>query len=281
MALLRWRMLVAGFQDQVLITVCIISIELLHSLSRFPWWWKQKHLWNPEVLFHTGIADRQEEFIAFSRCESSYISSTWPLWSMWWQFYLSSSVILDTMCQNIHSTYYSEADSLRFTLFTVLVCITWGAENTLEFAPYVLSLCAIPSIGDCFSYVTWWYMCIFKCWKENFILLFYFILVLCYFMLQLENVCEDHWLTYCYNCRHENFSGDISSRMLREVSKNLLTTNCLIPSMLDRLASYVVKNGDHILGDTVVRLLYLCYCLGYTPTQAISFFSVASSIILR
>jgi hypothetical protein len=51
--------------------------------------------------------------------------------------------------------------------------------------------------------------------------------------------------------------------------------------MLDQLVNYVVENGDHILGDTAVKLLYMFYSLGYTPAQAESFFSVASSIIVR
>jgi hypothetical protein len=51
--------------------------------------------------------------------------------------------------------------------------------------------------------------------------------------------------------------------------------------MSDHLVSYVVENGDHILGDTAVKVLHMCYSLGYTPAQAESFFSVASSIILR
>jgi hypothetical protein len=83
------------------------------------------------------------------------------------------------------------------------------------------------------------------------------------------------------NFRHENFTGDISSRQLRDVSSNLLVMNCLVPSVLDKLVNYVVENGDHILGDSVIRLLYTCYSLGYTPTQAESFFSVTTSIILR
>lgn len=81
--------------------------------------------------------------------------------------------------------------------------------------------------------------------------------------------------------RHEDLSGDTSSRLLRDISANMLITNCLIPSMSDQLVNYVVENGDHILGDTAVKLLYMCYSLGYTPAQAESFFSVASSIILR
>jgi len=85
----------------------------------------------------------------------------------------------------------------------------------------------------------------------------------------------------CLNFRHENFSGDISSRLLRDVSSNLLVTNCLVPSLLDKLVNYVVENGDHILGDTVIRLLYACYSLGYTPTQAESFFSVTAGVVMR
>jgi len=54
-----------------------------------------------------------------------------------------------------------------------------------------------------------------------------------------------------------------------------------VPSVLDKLVNYVVENGDHILGDTVIRLLYTCYSLGYTPTQAESFFSVTAGIVMR
>jgi hypothetical protein len=61
----------------------------------------------------------------------------------------------------------------------------------------------------------------------------------------------------------------------------MLITNCLMPSMSDQLVNYVVQNGDHILGDTAVKLLYMCYSHGYSPAQADSFFSVASNVILR
>ncbi|PNF15316.1 hypothetical protein B7P43_G00958 [Cryptotermes secundus] len=81
--------------------------------------------------------------------------------------------------------------------------------------------------------------------------------------------------------RHEKLSGVTSSKLLRDISASMLTTNCLIPSMSDQLVNYVVENGDHILGDTAVKLLYMCYSLGYMPAQAESFFSVASNVILR
>lgn len=105
----------------------------------------------------------------------------------------------------------------------------------------------------------------------------------CYFLQLLSGVLRFLYgiLTKHLNFRHENFSGDISSRQLRDVSSNLLVTSCLVPSMLDKLVKYVVENGDHILGDTVIRLLYACYSLGYTPSQAESFFSVTAGIILR
>jgi hypothetical protein len=88
-------------------------------------------------------------------------------------------------------------------------------------------------------------------------------------------------LIKCFIFRHEKVCNGTSSRLLRDISANMLTTNCLIPSMSDQLVNYVVENGDHILGDTAVKLLYMCYSLGYTPAQADSFFSIASSIILR
>ncbi|XP_069696117.1 FAST kinase domain-containing protein 1, mitochondrial isoform X2 [Periplaneta americana] len=81
--------------------------------------------------------------------------------------------------------------------------------------------------------------------------------------------------------RYENFSGELCSRQLRDIANNLLSTNCLVPSILDQLVNYVLENGNHILGDTMVKLLYVCYSLGYMPTQAEKFFPVASSIISR
>ncbi|PSN37677.1 hypothetical protein C0J52_05617 [Blattella germanica] len=81
--------------------------------------------------------------------------------------------------------------------------------------------------------------------------------------------------------RYQHYNGELSSRSLRDLTTNLLVTNCLVPSSLDCLVDYVIQNRSHILGDTVIKLLYTCYTLGYQPTQANEFFPAAADIIYR
>ncbi|KAJ9581987.1 hypothetical protein L9F63_003677, partial [Diploptera punctata] len=65
---------------------------------------------------------------------------------------------------------------------------------------------------------------------------------------------------------------------LTNVASNLLITNNLVPSILDKLVDYVIEVNERMLGETVAKLLYTCYILGYVPTRAKEFFQIASTL---
>uniref|UniRef100_A0A1B6DR13 RAP domain-containing protein n=1 Tax=Clastoptera arizonana TaxID=38151 RepID=A0A1B6DR13_9HEMI len=82
--------------------------------------------------------------------------------------------------------------------------------------------------------------------------------------------------------RYESIEeNEISSRTLRDTVYNLVAANCLIPTLLDKFVKYCIDQKEHIIGDTVCKLIYSCFYLGYNPNQYEEFFNVASQLIIR
>lgn len=77
----------------------------------------------------------------------------------------------------------------------------------------------------------------------------------------------------------ENENG-FSSHIIRDLSYFLQINSCLVPSLVEKMSDYVVRNGESILGNTVDKLLNLCYLTGYVPRNE-RFLDVASEIIAR
>lgn len=59
--------------------------------------------------------------------------------------------------------------------------------------------------------------------------------------------------------------NQLNSRAIREITFNLSASKYLMPSMCAKLVQYVVENRDYVMGDTVEKVLYCCYNLGYIP----------------
>nr|CAD7455775.1 unnamed protein product [Timema tahoe] len=83
--------------------------------------------------------------------------------------------------------------------------------------------------------------------------------------------------------RYKSFNSNIrlSSRIVRDTSLNLLVTSCLIPETIDHLVGYAIEQSEHLLGDTVEKLLHLCYYLGYTPSHSDEFLAASVNVIFR
>ncbi|XP_066999739.2 FAST kinase domain-containing protein 1, mitochondrial isoform X2 [Anabrus simplex] len=96
-----------------------------------------------------------------------------------------------------------------------------------------------------------------------------------------RNGAQESEFSYELIKRYRNFEGPMSSRSVRDATLNLLSSGCLLPEAVDRLVQYVIDHNVHLLGETVEKVLNLCYSQGYCPTKADTFLSVASDIILR
>lgn len=59
--------------------------------------------------------------------------------------------------------------------------------------------------------------------------------------------------------------GQLNSRAIREITFNLNASKYAMPSVCASLMQYIVDNRDLVLGDTVEKVLYCCYNLGYAP----------------
>ncbi|XP_063233129.1 uncharacterized protein LOC134536948 isoform X2 [Bacillus rossius redtenbacheri] len=80
---------------------------------------------------------------------------------------------------------------------------------------------------------------------------------------------------------YEDSDDDLSSRLIRGISVNLLLSRCLLPRTIDRMAEYSVANCSHVMGETFEKLLSLCYSVGYCPASQDAFLSAAAGAVFR
>lgn len=59
--------------------------------------------------------------------------------------------------------------------------------------------------------------------------------------------------------------GSLNSRAIREITFNMNASRYLMPSLCADMVQYVIDNRDYVMGDTVEKVLYCCYNLGYQP----------------
>lgn len=67
--------------------------------------------------------------------------------------------------------------------------------------------------------------------------------------------------------KYSDIPHKLNSRVIREITFNLNASKYAIPSLCARMMQYVVDNRDLVLGDTVEKVLYCCYNLGYMPVN--------------
>lgn len=75
--------------------------------------------------------------------------------------------------------------------------------------------------------------------------------------------------------------NEFSTQILKDLSFTLHFNKCLLPEAVDKMVDYVIKMRGSVLGNTVDKVLYLCYYLGYLPENGDEFFDVAAKIIIR
>lgn len=65
--------------------------------------------------------------------------------------------------------------------------------------------------------------------------------------------------------KYSELPDQLNSRAIREITFNLNASKYAMPSVCASLMQYIVDNRDVVLGDTVEKVLYCCYNLGYVP----------------
>ncbi|KAM7353804.1 FAST kinase domain-containing protein 1, mitochondrial [Cochliomyia hominivorax] len=73
---------------------------------------------------------------------------------------------------------------------------------------------------------------------------------------------------------------DLNSRIIKDMAYNFMATNYLVPEVLDNMFAYLETNYEHVMGETVEKLLTCMYNLGYTP-QSYDALHYAGQILLR
>ncbi|XP_018563846.1 FAST kinase domain-containing protein 1, mitochondrial [Anoplophora glabripennis] len=116
------------------------------------------------------------------------------------------------------------------------------------------------------------------------------------YLLEVDdrNYLQDSMLLKAYVLRHDSddkileklFSNYknidfMSSKIIENISHICMTTQSLIPELINRCTEYVTKYKDNILGFNAEKLLFLCYYLAYHPINGNEFFDVAVDVIIR
>uniref|UniRef100_A0A1B6LBE3 RAP domain-containing protein n=1 Tax=Graphocephala atropunctata TaxID=36148 RepID=A0A1B6LBE3_9HEMI len=75
--------------------------------------------------------------------------------------------------------------------------------------------------------------------------------------------------------------SQLTSRSLRNLVYNLQVTGALVSQAMDQMVEYCLQSCHYVTGDTVGKLAYLCYYLGYTPAHTKSFLAITADLISR
>lgn len=102
-------------------------------------------------------------------------------------------------------------------------------------------------------------------------------LFICSLFLALKNSVIYHKVLQKYK---EIQCDDLNSRAIRDMSYNLMATNYLATEVLESMYKYLENNYEHMIGETVEKLLTCTYNLGYTPESCESL-QYAGQVLLR
>lgn len=58
---------------------------------------------------------------------------------------------------------------------------------------------------------------------------------------------------------------NLNSRHIRSIVYNSYSSNVIIPVMVDKIFEYIYDNREYVSGDTIGKVLYCFYILGYEP----------------
>uniref|UniRef100_A0A0A1XMT6 FAST kinase domain-containing protein 1 n=1 Tax=Zeugodacus cucurbitae TaxID=28588 RepID=A0A0A1XMT6_ZEUCU len=74
--------------------------------------------------------------------------------------------------------------------------------------------------------------------------------------------------------------SEINSRIIREMTYNFNISNCIVPTAMEAMFTYIEDNHRHVIGETVEKVLSCAYNLGYIP-QSEAVFNSAAFILKR
>ncbi|XP_055847708.1 FAST kinase domain-containing protein 1, mitochondrial-like isoform X2 [Episyrphus balteatus] len=72
----------------------------------------------------------------------------------------------------------------------------------------------------------------------------------------------------------------LNSRLLRNMSYNLSTSNFVAPEILEKMFTYIMENEEYVTGDTAEKIISCSYNLGYSP-QMQEYLDSISRIVMR
>lgn len=82
--------------------------------------------------------------------------------------------------------------------------------------------------------------------------------------------------------RYKNFtSEDLSSRIIREITYNLVISDWYDADLLDKCLEYYTKNYKYLLAENVEKILTLFFLYGVNSEKLIEFLPYATEIINR
>lgn len=73
----------------------------------------------------------------------------------------------------------------------------------------------------------------------------------------------------------------MSSKLTENIYSIFISTDSVIPEVINRCTEYIVNHPDVVLGFNAERILFLCYYLAYYPINDQRFFETVTDIIIR
>ncbi|CAD6997622.1 unnamed protein product [Ceratitis capitata] len=89
---------------------------------------------------------------------------------------------------------------------------------------------------------------------------------------------------YIYQAALERYNlmdyDEINSRAIREMAYNFSASNCTVPIALEAMFTYIEKHHEHVIGETVEKVLSCAFNQGYVPKSE-SVLGKAATILKR
>lgn len=65
--------------------------------------------------------------------------------------------------------------------------------------------------------------------------------------------------------KYSEISEPLDSRLIRDITFNLNASGYRIERICDQMLDYIHENREHVIGDTVEKVIFCCFNLGYMP----------------
>lgn len=80
--------------------------------------------------------------------------------------------------------------------------------------------------------------------------------------------------------QYDTYDGELSSRIIRDIGYNLVTSNYFCPNIFKKFIKYANESSDYISGETLEKIITSFFALGYVPEDQ-EFFKTCAKIIER